>query len=77
MANDICVIVKGIIYIMEQEKCKEVLRLGEKYATERTIYALERDEVIEMVNKSYKSERTLKKAIMRFMGYGFKVYYKK
>lgn len=76
MANDICVIVKGIIYIMEQEKCKEVLELGKKYATERTIYALETKEVVEMINKSYKSIQSLKRAITRFEDNGFKVYYK-
>lgn len=76
MTKQMKVIIKGVIYIISDEKCKLVLELGKKYAAEHTIYALETKEVVEMINKSYKSIQSLKRAITRFEDNGFKVYYK-
>ena len=70
------VIINGNLYYIGHTEYEKLLDLINTYATERTIYALERFGLTEVVNKSYKTKQGLKKAIMGFESEGIKVYYK-
>lgn len=70
------VIINGNLYSMGHKEYKKLMDKFNYYASERTIYALERFGVTEVVNMSYKTLQGLKKAIKRFEDENIKVYYK-
>ena len=66
----------GKLYILKNSEAKKLLDVTHKYTPENSIFALDGFGITEVINKSYKSKSSLKRAIMQFESEGFKVYYK-
>lgn len=70
------VIIKNNVYAMTQKHKDAMMDIAKKYSSNCSIYALEKDYIIELTNKSYSAKSSLKRAVKQFESKGFKVYYK-
>lgn len=67
-------ILKGTIYELTRKEVDGILGVFKKIFP-KGIYAVEKDDVVEMKNQPYKYTKNLNKAVAEYVKRGFKVYY--
>lgn len=70
------VIINNTVYAMTQKQKDGIIDIAKKHSSNCSIYALEKDYITELTNKSYSVKSSLKRAVKQFENKGFKVYYK-
>lgn len=68
------VIVNDHVYEMTREQCEGVLKIASTQVPVG-IYAVEKDEVVELKNESFPVRKQLNREIVKYHHKGFKVYW--
>ena len=68
------VIVNNNVYEMDREQCDDVLDVASRLVPSG-IYAVEKDDVVELKNDRVRSKNLLKREIVDYTNKGFKVYW--
>lgn len=67
-------ILKGTIYELTRKQVDGTLAVVKKHYG-KGIYAVEKDGIVEMIDRPYKYTKNLNKAVAEYVKRGFKVYY--
>lgn len=67
-------ILKGDVYELPREKVDGILQVLKKNLP-KGIYAVEKGDAVDLINKRYKYTKNLNKAVEKYVEKGFKVYF--